>query len=83
MHFWIHDTVLDSQWVLGFTMGSWIHDGFLDSRKVPGFRMGFGIHDVLWDSRCALGFTMGFLIGKPGAIVGRCNTSLDLTNTLL
>ena len=24
--FCIHDGFLDSQWVLGFTMGSWVHD---------------------------------------------------------
>ena len=55
---WIHDGVLDSRWICGFTMDFWIQDGFLDSRWIPRFTMDSWIHDGLLDSRWITGVTM-------------------------
>jgi len=59
---WIHDGLLDSRWVPGFTMGFWIHEEVLRFR----FTMFSGIHDALWDSRWV------------GAIVGRCDKGVEM-----
>ena len=48
---WIHDGLLNSRRISGFSMDCWIRDEFLDSRQVVGFTTGSWINDRFLDSR--------------------------------